>query len=159
MVQYNSRPTSGTPGARPFSALEVFRRLGVTVKTPSPAPVKETVSVEPEPVVEPVVEEPVSVVEEPVVEETASEAVAEPTPVEETTTVEEKEVLTPISELHLKKAFATALIAGGIETTKDLETYINSGKDLADLPGIGATSAKTVIEKFEAWQNEQNQTK
>lgn len=158
MVQYNSRPTSGTPGARPFSALEVFRRLGVTVKTPSPAPAKETVSEEPVET-EPVLEEPVSVVEEPVVEETASEAVAEPTPVEETTTVEEEEVLTPISELHLKKAYATALIAGGIETTKDLENYINSGKDLADLPGIGATSAKTVIEKFEAWQNEQNQMK
>ena len=132
----------------------------VTVKNvPSPEPKQETPVSEPEPVIEETVApEPESLVEEPVVDEATVEVASEPV-VEETTTVQEEEVQTPISELKLKKAYATALITSGIETINDLEEFINSGKDLADLPGIGPTSAKTVLEKFEQWQREQNKTK
>lgn len=151
MVQYNTSPASATPGALPLSRLEVFRKLGVTVITPS---VPEPVKVEPEPVIE----EPVEQVEEPT--EATLEVASETTPVEENSVVEEEENgSTPISELQLKKTYTNVLIANGIETLEDLAKYIASGKDLSEISGIGAVTANSIIEKFESWQNEQNQTK
>ena len=153
MVKYNTSPASGTPEAKPLSKLEVFRKLGIkvingSVPTPAVAPVK--IIVEPE---TPVKEA------EPVVPEATVEVASETTPVEENSVVEEEKITTSISELHLRKSYASVLTTNGIETIEDLAEYIASGKDLAELSGIGATAASSIIEKLEAWQNEQNQTK
>lgn len=157
MVQFNTSPASATPGARPLSGLEVFRKLGVTViQNPIPKPVnsetaesKQDVKAKPE------------VLEVDTVEsaEATVEVASETTPVKENPVVEEEKITTSISELHLRKSYANVLTANGIETIEDLAEYITSGKDLAEMSGIGATAANSIIEKFEAWQNEQNQTK
>ena len=164
MVQNKLHPASVTQGALPLRKLEVFRRLGVTIKPsskPEPAE-KPTVVIEPEVLIEdtpaPEPNNQEISVEEPVVDEATPEVASESV-VEDTTAVKEEEVLTPISELHLRKSYVTALSTGNIETIEALADYINSGKDLAELSGIGATAANSIKEKFEAWQNEQSQTK
>lgn len=153
-----------------FSRNEVFRKLGLTitetettVEPPKPEPIFE--EVEPKPTIEEAPEE--ITIEEPVVEEVQPEPVVEepqdqPTQ-EEVAEPEVKDVLeevsTPIESLDLKKTWVKILTTNGINTVEDLALYIESGKSLADLPNLSAAAEKSINEKFEQWQNEQNQTK
>ena len=151
-----------------YSREEVFRKLGLTITNTVETPVEPP---KPEPVVEEVKEEPVieevqpEPVEEPVVieepqEQPTQEEVTEPevndTPEEAETT---EEVRTPIEALDLKKTWLKILTANDINTVEDLALYFESGKSLADLPNLSAAAEKSINEKFEQWQNEQNQTK
>lgn len=159
MVQYNTSPASATPEARPLSKLEVFRKLGVTVidksipKPANPAVAKPVIVVE-----EPEVKEPEPTIVEPEepTPEATMEVASETTPVEENPAAEEEKITTSISVLQLRKSYANVLTANGINTIEDLAEYIASGKDLSELSGIGATATNSILEKFEAWQNEQN---
>ena len=125
------------------------------IKPENPVKKEEpVVPAEPEKVVEPVEEE--KPVEEPVVETPVVEApVVEEQPVEEQPVEEAKVESTDLSVLGLSANNKANLKANGITTVEELAAYINEGKALADLPKIGVKAESSILEAFNAWQNEQ----
>ena len=160
-----TRQTKNSPitGYSHYSRKEVFRQLGLTItdkkpEIPTVAPVKAP---EPEPVTEEeeVIPEPVVIAPEPVVEEAQEQLNHD----EETVISEVSEtpevVITSLEVLELRKAHAKALESNGIASVEDLAAYLETGKSLSDLSNLSAAAVKSINEKFEQWQKEQNQTK
>lgn len=158
---------SNTPatGYAHYSRAAIFRQLGLTITETNTEPEKKPE--EPEiPLFDEVVKEPEEIiqetetptVEEPVIEEAQEQPTQEEEVVSEEVVETPEEVKTSLDVLELRKTHAKALESNGIASVEDLAAYLESGKSLADLSNISAAAVKSIEEKFEKWQKEQNPT-
>ena len=154
---------SNTPatGYAHYSRAAIFRQLGLKITE-----TKTELEVKPEepqiPLFDEIVQEPeetTPVVEEPVIEEAQEQPTQEEEVVSEEVNETPEEVNTSLDVLGLRKTHAKALESNGIASVEDLAAYLESGKSLTDLSNISAAAVKSIEEKFEQWQKEQNPTK